>query len=185
MPRTVNIFSILVTFAVFGLVFYILKAEIDQSLELLSNSYMSEYKSVLSLLLLLLIMLILLLLALTCTYSKFLQMLGVSDQIELQRNQIFFNLIQLSIDNFIDNNEDHHADPIYEANPPDYNSILIEPDTVSIDLNNSEKLNSESNGTSSEIMPPSYEVALSKESKVASNLGNMHSEYCITSCSHH
>jgi len=159
MDHITNIFSILIGFVIFGLLFYILKAEISQSLEILSSSYMSEYKSIVSLLLLLIIVLVLLLLAITCTYSRFLQILGMSEQAELQHSQIFFNLIQLNVDNFIDSNGEVSSEQVLEVNPPDYNSVVIESE-----LNTSLKPDSSLEGEAEGCLesPPSYEAALNR-----------------------
>lgn len=171
--RTTNIFSILIGFVIFGLIFYILKAEIDKSLEIMFSAYKSEYKSIVSLLLLLMIMLVLLLLAITCTYSRFLQMLGVSEQVEVQRNQIFFNLIQLSIDNFAENSEDGQSDPIYEPNPPDYSSCMV------VGPERTNKSESDSSCRNSLEPPPSYEEALNRSQQRSASVS---SECCLTSC---
>ncbi|KAH9390167.1 hypothetical protein TYRP_007720 [Tyrophagus putrescentiae] len=121
-----NIFSIIVAFIVVGLVFYILQNEIDRSgvigevtggvLSSTSDSSssknnnnknntsntLSEYRSLLSILLLVTIVIVLLVLAATW-------LPGFSSAVDQHhhhlatRNQIFFNLIQLNIDNLMEN----------------------------------------------------------------------------------
>lgn len=190
LPRaTINIFSIVIAFIIIGLVFYILQFEIDHSVGSLATTQatstgMPEYKSILSLLLLVIILLTLLLLAMTCSSnSRIMTMLGASEQTVMPRNQIFFNLIQLSIDNLIDNNEESPVDPMYLANPPDYNSALIEAEPEETPLNRHASEMTEGGQVEIAELPPSYEVALSRTHK-ESGLRVTHSERCITYCVH-
>lgn len=191
--RNVSIFSILIAFLITGLIFYILKSEIDLSLDQLSSSYISEYKSIISLMMLLVILLILLMLAITCTYSRFLQMFGVDEQTEMQRNQIFFNLIQLNIENFVDTETTSNDDvqqslneTAYDTNPPDYNSIIMDrhrphrlktdSDSEIDDIERQDMMESCFNANS---LPPSYEVALFNRSNSVQVCQSVPSHCCL------
>lgn len=153
-PPTMNIFSILIAFIVVGLVFYLLQNEIDRS-GMLDNEMgistsgngsgsstytLSEYRSLLSILLLVTIVVVLLVLAATWLPGG----LNSSSSDHLNpRNQIFFNLIQLNIDNLGEGGNGGSSTPDgndsvtsseglpegYDANPPEYSTVvMIEPD---------------------------------------------------------
>lgn len=175
--RSLFMFTLVVSVIVLGSMIFVILEKLVTGNKLIDFDYILQYKSIVSILILLITLLLLLLLAITCTYTRFMSVITRNRTSDVgPRSQIFFNLIQYNLNNLAED-EENVRDLIYDANPPDYTSVVshVGKDFTMTTGPASRLIRRESEA------PPSYELAVIRVQKDIERLDDNNINNEITS----